>query len=1328
MTDSTGKNHPFNAAFSSIGGGNPAVTLSQNAAGGPLGKTAAISTVSTHWGYLNLGNSGMWVQGANNTPPPPEQWGLPAVNWVVEAWVLPEEDGASGGSTTSQFLSTGSGQFGGKPGGIAFRTQYNFDDDTVSIGLFGIGDGAAQVGDWVSHDKTKWMHVAAVNDNGVTTFYVNGVANGAPSSTVSAPSGVPYIGSGQDTGSPFKGFLDEIRYSTFEAGKFEVADLLLRPPGPGFISQPKSASVWNGGAAPFIASTVFDSTTTYQWKKGGQTIEGATGPEYLIPAVTAGDSGGVFTVTVTTDGGTVDSSEATLTVVDKQTENNNFYRQAINAESSLVAYFPIDGDTAGTATNVKNPAANGTLQEGVSYDGRTDRSYGERALRFSGSGEVTLEPNEAFEFSDGTGSIEALVYAQTPKVDGPQTIFSVASDSTAVYYALQVSADGTSLSLVSDTAPSGVAWPVPTSLLNRLAHVALVFNGTKVTAFADGVSLGAKDTPEFGGLTGLQANIGSAGPGNQSFNGTIDELAIYADALSDNAIAIHNSRFVYGTAVTAPTITSSPSGTLNVLAGGAPVLKVVASGTAPLAYQWKLNGAAIQNNPTATTATLTVLNSTVASSGTYTVTVSNPIGEVTSNPFTINFTAPSETDKYGKLVLADGPTGFWRLDELTGDKLTDYAGGFDGTYSTTVERGLPGAPGTDPDKAAGFSNSASPVSNAVVPYTPVLNPTGPFSIEFWAKPAQSGQANSAVLGTQNRNTGRAGYAVYQGFNVAGWEAHLGFGESVNFIYGTTVPAAGRWDHVVVTWDGVSKGQIFVNGKNDTSSDSSVGGPLRANTAQPLEIGSRFNGSVPYNGSIDEVAFYNYALTPEQIEKHFSISYFPSAIVTQPPGAVSGNEANDITISVEASGFPNTYQWFKNGVALEPSVNLDGTPHYPTATVAGSISQGVNGPKLVIAQATPDDNGAYQLVVTNPLGGSQSINVTVNVAPDLSAPTITQVSGSATQNRVKVKFNKPMLIDTTSVAGNYTISGGVTVDGVQPFVNDTSVVNLMTSPLTPGKEYTLTITGVKDSRKNQNSIGTANATFKAYSLKQGVLAWDYYPDIPGTSVNDILFAETYPYGVYADRFLKSFSTMEVTTGGNLNNNPDFGPKGDNYGAHVYGWLTPAESGNYQFFLRSDDGSTLNISSDSDPANAYAIANEATCCGPFEEPTVEVQPPETSEFIALEAGKSYYIEAFYKEGGGGDYVEVAWRKEGDATPAGQLTPIPGTFLSAYAPADAAKFNQPTLAANGEVTFTWTGSGVLEESSDLITWTPVGGNPGSGLKVTPAAGTHNFYRLKQ
>jgi hypothetical protein len=76
-----------------------------------------------------------------------------------------------------------------------------------------------------------------------------------------------------------------------------------------------------------------------------------------------------------------------------------------------------------------------------------------------------------------------------------------------------------------------------------------------------------------------------------------------------------------------PTITSSPQN-LAVTNGARVVFNVQAVGTAPLKYQWRLNGTSIS---WATNATLTISNAQAANAGTYTVVVTNTFGSATSD-------------------------------------------------------------------------------------------------------------------------------------------------------------------------------------------------------------------------------------------------------------------------------------------------------------------------------------------------------------------------------------------------------------------------------------------------------------------------------------------------------------------------------------------------------------------------------------------------------------------------------------------------------------------------------------------------------------------------
>ncbi|HEX2749779.1 MAG TPA: LamG-like jellyroll fold domain-containing protein [Verrucomicrobiales bacterium] len=931
MTDSSGLNHNFNAAFSSLGGGNPAAIVVPNGAGGPLGPTTAVSTASIRWGSFGVPNAGMWIQGPNNSVPTPDLWSLPATNWAMEAWVLPVGTGASGGGASSQIVSTGSGQFGGMAGGAAFKLNNNFDG-TYTITAVDIGQSNLPIGDPVITDGGTWLHLAVVNVDGTDTFYVNGVAHGLPLEGASAPGGVPYIGSGQDTGGPFDGYLDEIRYSTFAAGAFQVSDLFARPQGPNIITQPESASVWTGGPAVFEVQAVYDAATTYQWKLGGTAIPGAPSlPEYYLPGVTAADNSKVFSVAVKSHAIEVPGSNATLTVVPVETANVAYYRAAVQAEASLLAYFPMDGDTGASLTNTKDGTHNAAATAGASFDGRTTRSYGERALRLKGDGEATIPANPSFEFTPaGGGTIEAVVFLAKGGGPGNETLFSVAGGSVSSYYQIQTTPTGNALLFKSDTMTQALSWPVTPPLLGRRAHVAVVFGAdATITVYVDGQSLGSKANPGFGLATGMPANIGSCGNLEAPWFGTIDELAVYGSALSANTVAVHNSRFVFGTAVSPPVIQSQPTGTKNLLIGGAPVFSVKATGTAPLTYQWKLNNNPITGNSSATTPTLTLNNATAAMSGTYTVTVTNDVNHADSTPFTVNFTAPGDT--YSAKVMADNPSAYWRLNETTGIVLKDYAGALDGTYSTTVDRGVTPADGFT-DLAAHFSGTGSPVPNATVPYSPTLNPGTDFTIEFWVKPDLSDQRSIAVLASQDRSVSRAGFAVYQGLNGAFWEVHFGnpTAAMVTAVGGTTSPQAGVWYHVAATWDSAANtGHIFVNGVEE---GAAAGDAIVVNPAVAFEIGSRFNGGVPYKGAIDEVTFYNHLLAPDRISAHAQ-SLPPAAASLDAPvyanGMVTLTWTGPATLILQESTDLNTWTTVQGAVSGY-STSASGKKYYRLA--------------------------------------------------------------------------------------------------------------------------------------------------------------------------------------------------------------------------------------------------------------------------------------------------------------------------------------------------------------------------------------------------------------
>jgi hypothetical protein len=100
--------------------------------------------------------------------------------------------------------------------------------------------------------------------------------------------------------------------------------------------------------------------------------------------------------------------------------------------------------------------------------------------------------------------------------------------------------------------------------------------------------------------------------------------------------------------------------------------------------------------------------------------------------------------------------------------------------------------------------------------------------------------------------------------------------------------------------------------------------------------------------------------------------------------------------------------------------------------------------------------------------------------------------------------------------------------------------------------------------------------------------------------------------------------------------------DNYGSRTRGVFIPPVSGNWIFFLRSDDRSEVSLNRNGlDPAGKQVIVAEIT--GADGDWSKLLSSP-----IPLQAGRGYYIEGLQKEETGGDYIKVAARLQGTGLP--------------------------------------------------------------------------------
>ena len=84
---------------------------------------------------------------------------------------------------------------------------------------------------------------------------------------------------------------------------------------PVITTQPQSLTVTNGDAASFTVVASGSPAPTYQWRKNGAALSGATLAAYSITAATTNDAGGYDVVVSNSSGSVTSSLPATLTVL-----------------------------------------------------------------------------------------------------------------------------------------------------------------------------------------------------------------------------------------------------------------------------------------------------------------------------------------------------------------------------------------------------------------------------------------------------------------------------------------------------------------------------------------------------------------------------------------------------------------------------------------------------------------------------------------------------------------------------------------------------------------------------------------------------------------------------------------------------------------------------------------------------------------------------------------------------------------------------------------------------------------------------------------------------
>jgi hypothetical protein len=595
-----------------------------------------------------------------------------------------------------------------------------------------------------------------------------------------------------------------------------------------------------------------------------------------------------------------------------------------------------------------------------------------------------------------------------------------------------------------------------------------------------------------------------------------------------------------------------------------------------------------------------------------------------------NGTNPALSANYPTQVLADGAIGYWRLDEPTWvqpDPSTlpvatnsgSYASGADGAYGAGSITGVAGVPFSGfpaGNKAASFNARAGSIS---IPGQALVTDT--LTITGWLKRERNQSLGTLFFqrdGSMNFSTGLQIWDSGGNNELrANWDGNE-WGTSTGL-----TPPDGVWTFVAMV---VTPTDTVIYMDDRSVSLAALSGGSLAHSAHDFSVGSILIGQDPccgvriFKGEIDEVAVFDTALTPAQINQLLnSAGNIPPVILTQPQAATNYLAGSPLALATVAFGSPTlAYQWLKDG----------------------SPMSGKTDAALTFSNITTNDPGSYSVIITNAFGAvtSSIVSFTVTSVPAVLSravgyPVYNSVVHTATLTEVLLEFSAPLGAGGADPA-KYSISDGVNTLSVTAgrFTNENKTVLLTTAPQTQGTTYTVTGTGVPDGSGQPIVSPNNTAQFRAWvaSPANGVV-FEYYPGSGDTTVPGLTNNLYYPDSPSWATNLWAFDSRIVF--------PD--DTHNTYGARMRTYFTPDTSGNWRFFLRSDDSSQVFLNPNgTDPAGKILILDGTTCCLDWN----GYQSPA----FPLVAGQPYYLEMLYKEGGGGDYGKVAARMDGTGYP--------------------------------------------------------------------------------
>ena len=644
----------------------------------------------------------------------------------------------------------------------------------------------------------------------------------------------------------------------------------------------------------------------YQWQKGTTDIVGATGISYVIAAAVVGDAG-TYSVKVTNPGGSsVASTSVTIKALAAPVITSSPFSRTASVGQSTSFAASATGSYPRTYQWLKNSTA---------ITGATDETYAIAVIAIADAGTY------AVTITNSQGSATSSAASLTVNGATPPVLYPGYPSSTNRIQGEQVTL---SIYTSSGSSPFTYQWYKNGVVISGATNSQLSFNAVALL--------------DAGRYTVAVTNVA----------GTVTS--------GEAVLAV--------TPATPITITRHPV-SLSITQGQSAYFSVSTSGSSPATYQWKKDGVAIT---TATYSDYSISAAALADAGSYTVTITNVVGAVTSNAAVLTVTAPVAP------TITTQPVA----------QTVDYS-----VYSTSFTVQVSGSyPFTyvwkKDDVVVNTTTATSSNSNSLYLYSPTAANGGVYTVSV-TNAAGSVSSSGATL------TVRA--AVLPAITTQPVSATIDPGTYYYRLYvGYTSTGTGP---LTLQW---RKDGVAISGA--TYSDYSVPSPAKVSDSGDYTV--VITGAA---GSVTSSA------------ARLNVIASAPTIATQPTNqSTSVNGSAYFSAYVTGTG-PITYQWSKDGVAVSGATSYY-LYVYPRATTDGGIYTVV----ATNATGSVTSNGATLTVAAIP--------VAPTIASQPTSQTIT-VGGTATFT-VVASGSSPFYYDWYKNGSYYasTASGTLTISNAQ----------------------------------------------------------------------------------------------------------------------------------------------------------------------------------------------------------------------------------------------------------------------------------------------------------